>query len=239
MLRKYISKIIINSLLIHNAVVLFYVHPDHFDLSCGAVLVYKEPSRAKDFALISAIKKERATKLGYNEAFQLKRSALSVAKVEGDYAEVGAFNGGSTKIICESKGTKALHVFDTFEGLPDTDNNDSEWFEKGQYSCSLESVKAYLSEYNNVHYYKGLFPNTSAPVEDKRFAFVSLDVDLYSSTLDSLRFFYPRMSIGGIIMSHDYVSADGVRQAFDTFFQDKPEPIIELSGSQCLIVKTA
>ena len=27
------------------------------------------------------------------------------------------------------------------------------------------------------------------------------------------------------------------RQAFDEFFKDKPEAIIELSGSQCLVVK--
>ena len=32
--------------------------------------------------------------------------------------------------------------------------------------------------------------------------------------------------------------SEGVKIAFDKFFQDKTEPIIELSGSQCLIVKT-
>ena len=26
-------------------------------------------------------------------------------------------------------------------------------------------------------------------------------------------------------------------ESFDDFFEDKPEPIIEMSGSQCLIVK--
>ena len=45
------------------------------------------------------------------------------------------------------------------------------------------------------------------------------------------------MSQCGIIISHDYNIAPGVRKAFDEFFKNRPEPIIELSGSQCLIVK--
>jgi hypothetical protein len=47
------------------------------------------------------------------------------------------------------------------------------------------------------------------------------------------------MSTGGIIIAHDYghlISA-GVRKAIDEFFADKPEPVIELCGSQCLVVK--
>ena len=64
-----------------------------------------------------------------------------------------------------------------------------------------------------------------------------LDVDLYSSTLDSLKYFYSRLNTGGAIISHDYISAKGVRDAFDEFFSDKPEAIFEISGSQCLVVK--
>ena len=63
-------------------------------------------------------------------------------------------------------------------------------------------------------------------------------MDLYKPTLESIEFFYPRMKKGGIIISHDYSVALGVRRAFDEFFKDKPEPIIQMAGSQCLIVKT-
>lgn len=45
------------------------------------------------------------------------------------------------------------------------------------------------------------------------------------------------MSPGGIILCHDFTSADGVDRALEEFFAGKPEPIIELSGYQCLIVK--
>ena len=39
-----------------------------------------------------------------------------------------------------------------------------------------------------------------------------------------LEFFYSRMSPGGIILSHDYMTAPGVKKAFDDFFEDRAEP---------------
>ena len=148
------------------------------------------------------------------------------------------FTGGSTKLICEAKGNRTLHVFDTFEGLPDLSSEDNKnRFYMGQYSSSFEDVKNYLKKYQNIYFYKGLFPFSAEPVKNNKFSFVHLDVDLYEATLASLKFFYQRMNKGGIIISHDYIEVPGVRKAFDEFFKDKPEPIIELSGTQCLISK--
>ena len=77
-----------------------------------------------------------------------------------------------------------------------------------------------------------------APVQGMGLEPLHLDVDIYDSTLNSLKFFYPRMSRGGCIISHDYPSSEGVKKAFDEFFEDKPEIIIEpFAINQCLIVK--
>ena len=86
-----------------------------------------------------------------------------------------------------------------------------------------------------VFYYKGLFQDTCGQVKDIKFSLVHLDVDLYKSTKDCLEFFYSRMEKGGIIFSHDY-STLGVKQAFDEFFKDKPNAVINLSTSQCIVV---
>ena len=42
------------------------------------------------------------------------------------------------------------------------------------------------------------------------------------------------------MISHDYPASEGVKRAFDEFFYDKPEVIIELTGGcgQCLVVKS-
>ncbi len=204
----------------------------------GVMVFYNDPERSKVFDIIKRIKSEKEMLLRDNEAYQIFMAVKRTQKINGDIAEVGCYRGGSAKLICEAKGNKTLHLFDTFEGLPDLcPYDDSKRFKKGQYSAPLKAVRNYLKKYSNVLFYKGLFPSTAEPIKNKKFSFVHLDVDLYESTLACIKFFYPRMNKGGIIISHDYICAPGVRKAFDEFFKDKPEPIIEMSGSQCLIVK--
>lgn len=180
---------------------------------------------------------ERKCLLQPIEAAQLMLAVEAVGKIPGDMAEVGAFQGVSAKMIASTDRRRTLHVFDTFEGLPDPTTKDSAGFYQGQYDASEQEVREYLKEYN-VRIYKGLFPATAGPIEDKSFALVHLDVDLYTSTMACLEFFYPRMERGGIILTHDYAARDeGVHRAFSEFFGAKPEPVIELGGNQGIVVK--
>ena len=205
----------------------------------GVVLFYNgNVEQQRVFNLTRRIKDETEALMSYTEAYQLFRAAQAAAKIEGDMAEVGVYKGGSARIICEAKGSKPIHLFDTFEGLPQMGEvDDQKKLFKGKFNVSFEEVKERLKQYPKVHFYKGFFPATAKPVEDKKFSFVNLDVDLYESTLAGLNFFYPRMNEGGIIMSHDYANLSGVKKAFDEFFGDKPEPVVELSGAQCLTIK--
>jgi len=202
------------------------------------VVSYDLPHRAKAVRLIKQVHAEREMILTVPEAYSIFATVERTAKVPGDVAEVGVYQGGSSKLICEAKGARHLHLFDTFEGLPPRKDIDPVYFSKGKFACSIESVRQYLGSYSDVSFYQGFFPRTATPVSDRRFSFVHLDVDLYESTRSCLEFFYPRMSPGGVIMSHDYFAA-GVKAAFDEFFTDKPEPIIELAGDQCMVVKLA
>ncbi|HVP97638.1 TylF/MycF/NovP-related O-methyltransferase [Methanoregula sp.] len=172
------------------------------------------------------------------EAYQIYMATRITRKIPGDIAEVGVYKGGSAKIICSMKGDRILHLFDTFAGLPRVDDVDAVWpFYEGKFAASYDEVKAYLASEKNVHLYKGLFPDTSGPVQDKTFSLVNLDVDTYESTKKCLEFFYPRMNPGGMIVSHDYLTAPGVRKAVDEYFADKPEPVVETSASQCIVIK--
>lgn len=202
----------------------------------GVVIFFDDQERIKSLNLIKKVKQEVKMLVTDHEAYQIYMSVRRTKKIPGAIAEVGAYKGGSAKIICEAKGDKELYLFDTFEGLPDVGDIDIK-FKRGQYNSLFEEVKAYLKDYPNVFIYKGVFPATSGPIKDKKFSFVHLDVDIYESTKKSLEFFYPRMSPGGVIISHDYFSSVGVRKAFDDFFIDKPEPILESSRWQCMVVK--
>ena len=203
------------------------------------VVNYDQPGRAKAAARIREIVTTWPKQtMGVDEAYLIRSAVLGTMKIPGDIAEVGVFRGGTAKVICEAKGARQLHLFDTFEGLPEPGKIDSA-FQKGQYACSLNDVREFLNGYDGVHFYKGYFPGTGEPVRNTHFSFVHLDVDLFESTAQALKFFYPRLAPGAVLISHDYVDFPGVRKAFDEFFHDKPEPVIEMSGNQCLVVKLA
>jgi O-methyltransferase len=203
----------------------------------GRIIYYTDLEQRRILELIRQIKSETPMLLFDNEAYQIFTAVKKTEHVPGDIAEVGVYKGGSAKLICKANNGRALHLFDTFQGLPSVGDIDKPQFYDGQFAAPFKEVKNYLNTYENVHFHVGLFPGTAVPVERKNFSFVHLDVDTYESTTNCLEFFYTRMSKGGIILSHDYITAAGVRKAFDEFFQDKPEPVIEMSGSQCLVVK--
>jgi O-methyltransferase len=175
----------------------------------------------------------------FREMLNIYQMVKRTEKLEGDIAEVGVYRGGSAAIMAHFKGNRQLHLFDTFEGLPEV-NREKDTLEKGSMNAtSEETVKKLLNGYPGWQTYKGIFPDTSGPIENRTFSVVHLDTDLYDGTLQSLDFFYDRMQKGGIIMTHDYndILTPGVKEAFDLFFSDKPEPVIELWDTHAMVVK--
>jgi hypothetical protein len=188
---------------------------------------------------IRRVMSETSVLLNGCEAYFLMSCAAATANVEGDIAEVGVFRGGSAKLIAEAKGDRELHLFDSFTGLPElTEKDSASLFQPGQFLAMEDEVRRYLSSFANVFIHKGWFPGTARSVGSRKFSFVHLDVDLFEPTRDALEFFYPRLSRGAVLVSHDYNYAAGVRRAFDEFFLDKPENVLEQpGGTQCFIVK--
>lgn len=211
--------------------------PDEYISSYNNILCDEKFKRVSQIVHV-----ENRILMSVREMWNLFNWVQRTSHLSGDMAEVGVYRGGSSKLICEANGNKTLHIFDTFEGIPEVEPSIDK-VKKGQFKGdSLEEIKNYLNQYNNVSYYKGWFPK-SAERESLsnaiKFSFVNLDVDVYLSTLESLKFFYPRMSTGGVIIAHDYrcIHAPGVKKAFDEFIKGKPETIVELWDTQALIIK--
>lgn len=201
-----------------------------------------DATQKSDLEFVRDLFRDNPISMSLAEAYQIYMTVGATGKIVGDIAEVGVYKGGTAKVICTAKGDKTLHLFDTFgEGLPEPDEHDDEQWYKGAFKLAdseFDAIKRRLSGESNVLFYQGMFPDTSGPVKNKQFSFVHLDVDIYRSTLDCLDFFYPRMSKGGVIISHDYHGAAGVKKAFQEFFENKPEAVILLSTSQCIVIKS-
>ncbi len=188
--------------------------------------------------LIRRVRRERESLLSGNEAFMIYSLARSQAALGGIMAEVGVFQGCSAKLISLGARPDALHLFDTFEGLPEPDRAEHKSMRRGHFAASLEAVQSYLSDQPNLVFHKGMFTGENVSCANARFSLVHLDVDLKEGTLTCLKFFYPRMLPGGVIVSHDYSYLAGVREAFDEFLSDKPERVVELATSQAMLIKS-
>lgn len=201
-------------------------------------LLFLKGHKDKDvIRLLWRTRKQRASLLTGDETFMIYSLARAHRNMPGAMAEVGTYQGVSAKLICEAKGDKVFHVFDTFEGLPKASEQDGTVHRQKQYYCSQESVQEFLNGYKNVYLHKGLFPDSAQGVEELTYCFVHIDVDLYESTKACLEYFYPRMAPGGVLISHDYSVLAGVKTAFAEFLADKREELIELPTTQCMIVK--
>lgn len=196
-----------------------------------------EPARREFYERLRETRAKTNLVLRDGEAYSIYSGVLETAKIAGAIAEVGVFKGGSARLMACAKGDRELHLFDTFEGLPRVNREHDPDFREGTFRGTLEEVKAVLAGVSNVQFHKGLFPDSAAGLEHLRFSFVNVDVDLYESTRSCLEWFYPRMTPGGMLISHDF-DADGVRKAFRDFFGDKPEVLIELTGSQVAFIRS-
>lgn len=163
---------------------------------------------------------------------------LQTRHLEGDIAEVGVYKGGVAYYLNKLSHGKQVYLFDTFEGIPMKSDVDRHII--GDFNdTSLEEVSAYFVNEANVHLVKGIFPNSASDVlkDTDKFSFVHLDADQYESTLNSLKYFYPKMVTDGIIVCDDYKFLDGVDKAIREFLSDKEEKEIHSTNMQCVIVK--
>jgi len=164
-----------------------------------------------------------------------------VSAVEGDTVECGAFKGASSYLICRriAGSKKTHHIFDSFEGLSKPGPEDGSHWHGGEMASDEAMIRGTLRDFDCVVYHKGWTPEKFHEVEDRRFSFIHIDVDLYQPTLDSLAFFYPRTTSGGIILGDDYgfITCPGQKKAMDLFFSDKLEEIVALPTGQGFVIK--
>lgn len=168
-------------------------------------------------------------------------------RISGAFVETGTWMGGSAAMMCAAikdlGESRAIHLFDSFEGLPNPKLIDYEpWMEKdwalnlSQFNGAKEKCGALISSKadaenvlfniikipnNFVTFHVGWFEDT-IPLASKQIgeiAVLRLDGDLYESTLISLRNLYPLVARGGFVIIDDY-GLKGCKQACQDYFKE-------------------
>ena len=175
--------------------------------------------------------------------------SIATRNVDGAIAELGVFQGKTARLFHHYFPDREIYLFDTFSGFDARDVKSEKTTTgvettKAHFSyTNLELVKSVIEPANNnVHLIEGYFPQSwPSKLDQKIFALVHLDADLYEPTKAGLEHFYRRLNIGGMIIIHDYNAWAGARLAVDEFCSEInliPIPMPDKSGS-CIILKTA
>lgn len=168
-------------------------------------------------------------------------SQVLAYNVPGDLVELGCHVGYSavliSKVVEYYDPARTLHVYDSFEGLPDVkpEDGDTPYF-AGQLAAQehllIKNFRAVGLKPPVVH--AGWFSETLPTGLPEHISFAHLDGDLYDSILVSLEHVYPRLSKGAVCLVDDYCDPDvhdgwnelpGVKAACDRYLSDKPERI--------------
>lgn len=178
-------------------------------------------------------------------ALRLAASEIRRRKIEGAACELGVYRGEFAAEISREFPDRALYLFDTFSGFDDRDIGFEDAKPKRDFAdTDEETVRRALPNPEKAVFVKGYFPESLEELEGSdglRFAFASIDPDLYRPALEGLRYFYPRLAEGGMIMIHDYTSAQfpGIKKAVDEYAAEcgglTPVPLMDLHGTAVIV----
>lgn len=183
-------------------------------------------------------------------SFEYMSELIEEDCVKGAVAELGVFRGVFSSLISQKFPERKLYLFDTFEGFDQTEADKEsglgrcdDMFAQYHTDTSVERMLENIPFPKQSIVCKGLFPDSiTKEAADEKYAFVSIDVDFEDSIYEGLKFFYPRLSEGGVLFVHDYNSAflGGVKTAVKRYEEAmemklKKVPFADRAGTLVII----
>jgi O-methyltransferase len=180
--------------------------------------------------------------LGFNKFTNIVRSLNEVYNLQGDTAEIGVYQGYTSKLIHTVLDNKTHFCYDTFKGIIGSDPS-IDRIPDGYFSCNLDTVKNNINM-DNVIYVSGYFPDTFQE-NTKSFCFIHSDTDTYVGTKATLEIFAPLIVNKGKILFDDYKDKNcpGVEKAVHEFLEKNNDFMFEslvnitLDIYQCVLTK--
>ena len=159
--------------------------------------------------------------------------------VPGAAAELGVYRGFFARCINMLLPEKTLYLFDSFAGFGE-EACAADSFQAAHRNTAIDKVLAILPHPERILVKPGFFPASLEGLEE-RFCLVSLDVDFYQTTLEGLRYFWPRLNPGGYLLLHDWGSPKlpGVAKALSEYEREIGEkipgiPLCDVGGTLVL-----
>lgn len=159
---------------------------------------------------IYKIRKNIPQAISFYDSIRLFQEVLQAPK--GDVVECGSYKGGSTAVLslaCKQTNKK-LHIFDSFCGLPDTNEihhylSKKRVYRQGEYMGTLKEVSQNIVKCGCLEvcsFHQGYFKDT-LPQFQSIIGFAFLDVDLSESLETCIKYIYPQLEKEAKLMIHE------------------------------------
>jgi hypothetical protein len=202
-------------------------------------------------AVIAKVRERTMTGVPKMDALVEAVRYVAREKIPGEIVECGVWRGGSMQAIAlvlqhEGDTERELHLYDTFEGMPEPTAEDTRtWWGETRSAkelleesdkdsdmwaiAGLDDVKQAMAESGypaeRIHYYPGMVEDTIPDQAPEQIALLRLDTDWYSSTKHELEHLYDRLVPGGVLILDDYGDWDGARKAIDEWVASRDEKL--------------
>lgn len=172
-------------------------------------------------------------------------AAFHAKQLKGDFVECGVYKGSITMsniIYIDFKALKdrKYYLFDTFCGLDEEFSTKDEYFRfEDSYPDCYEFVVDSFKAYPNVVIVKGVVPNTLSQVHIEKVAYLSIDMNSALPELEALKYFWPKVVPGGIVVLDDYgwPTCENQKAVADNFASSVGVKVLSLPNGQGIVVK--
>lgn len=203
-------------------------HLEAVEAQASAERAKLEPGFERFFALVQPVVAASRTLLDYDRLHTLWYAAHNAAPLGLPSAEIGAYRGGSAFFLASALrdaagGELPLQVFDTFSGhvRGQLSDHDSVHHARPVFEdTDAQEVTEYLeASFDEVQVHVGDVLEQLPELEEQTYGLVHLDVDIYEPTLACLRYFAPRLAVGGVIVVDDFGApkCPGIARAVGAF----------------------
>jgi len=193
----------------------------------------------------------------FQTRYDLVRYFLATLDVPGARVECGAYRGATALLLCHVMRSarpeftgRDFYLLDSFSGTSASTDFDlipvrdaggrtqkAAFFPAGKTDVTVDLVRGYFSEFPDAKIHAGWIPAVFDQLPATPWAFVHIDLTLYEPTLAALRFFYPRLASGGVIICDGSVFCPGAQQAVDEFSTDNKAPYVWLGYRESVFLK--
>lgn len=198
--------------------------------------------QALDYAKRIAYSSEEVLQFSYD-------MALKYADTPGVYIECGVAAGAQIIAMAAGAPNKTIYAFDSFQGIPLPSNKDDQipgiaMLSKTQQSLLpdpgkqvlestgatavplkdvVEHIKNSGVKIEKIYFIEGWFEETLTEFDCPPISILRLDGDLYNSTYVCLKYLYPKVIEGGLVIIDDFALKGCNRAVFDYFNRHIPK----------------